>query len=729
MPPEKEGNLMTWRFHARMLRSLAVIVLAVWAVVLVGAASAQSARQLAYGDTVTGALDGSTFAQVFTFNAGAGDTVNITGTSSTDGQAIGLILSDANGQVVQQSTGAEGGDASLQNVIISTSGVYYITVVRNLGGDAVEFSLTLQGTGGATATATTITVGNLDVTLSWNSSDDLNLEVRDPAAGSVNFRTPTSDTGGILSANINEACEVDNADAPAETITYSGDIPGGSYEIIVYYAQVCRDTAQPVNFTVDVAVDGTAVDTINATLDPDGQYVASFLVNAADNIEVLQGGTNPLLVNLTPFSFEITNAAPFGTRSSVAGLIKGANVLDAFTFDGVQGESLLAQLNRTSGSLDTFLLLLGPDRTIITSNDDADDTTTDSVIFNQILPANGTYTLIVTRFGLNNGGTEGNYTLSVSGINSVAAAANTPATDTASTPDAAATPGTPVVAATPAPASGNIPAGLPAGNIEVLLTWNSRADLRLLLRDPQGRSLFSDTPNLPSGGTLARQDNFNCQNQTAAPATYMYYPTDLPLPPGTFEVQVWLNSQCNDTVLPQFTLIVNVRGEELINVVNRPDLSEDRDHYVVSFTINQDGTAVAGEGGLFTGDPSLDIVTLNDEELQDIAYGSPVIGAISPDNPFDVYSFPATAGARVRIQMRGRQGNLDSVLFLRDSAGTLLAVNDDVRPGPPGNNDINSQIEFTIPATDDYEIVATRYGAVFGGTLGEYELSVVQLNR
>ena len=123
---------------------------------------------------------------------------------------------------------------------------------------------------------------------------------------------------------------------------------------------------------------------------------------------------------------------------------------------------------------------------VLTNNDDIlPGENTDSGIVNFRLLRDETYTIVATRYGKEVGGTEGQYTLLLTGP------------------------------------SGDLPTevldlGLPRGDVEVALSWNTNADLQLLVRDPRGNSVFDDSPQVPSNGRLAASGNVNC---TVAPTS------------------------------------------------------------------------------------------------------------------------------------------------------------------------------------------------------------------
>ncbi len=515
------------------------------------------------------------------------------------------------------------------------------------------------------------------------------------------------------------------ADNPTETVSWpAGNVPSGSYEIIVYYTKPCGSaasaaTAAPteaatavpaagseVNFAISVTINGDTREPVRGTLQVSQQYVASFLLTSADQVTIFPGGV--LALDLTPFANKLNAPTALSGKTSVTGTIDHNNAADAWSLQVTATSQVVSvAMNATSGSLDPFLVLLGPNGQVVASNDDANDTTRNSLIANQTL-AQGKYTIVATRFALAIGGTEGNYTLNIT----------TGRTTGGTTTNATATPVNNGAATSSASAS------LPSGTITITLTWNSRADLRLLIRDPNGVSVYSDSQSPNNSGILDRLGNFKCLNTTTSPLTYAYWPTNQTVVPGAYEVSVWQQSRCTDAnIQPQYTLVVNVNNKEVIRHTDRPDPTGL--HWLTTFTVDAALNATAGPGGIVREQFTADITAQLNNNPQSLSYGAVVDGTIDANNPFVIYTFAAKAGDKVAIAMRNTAGNLDPNLFLLSSDGkTQIAANDDQDPGK--NSD--SRIEVPkIPADGTYVIVATRYGVQLGGTTGNFELTIAQL--
>src|SRR5690606_28985410 len=73
-----------------------------------------------------------------------------------------------------------------------------------------------------------------------------------------------------------------------------GAVSTGSYEILIYYRQACEGNS-PVDFTVDITVDGDALAPIEGTLLPpvdntSNVYLGSFTVNADGSASLGESG-------------------------------------------------------------------------------------------------------------------------------------------------------------------------------------------------------------------------------------------------------------------------------------------------------------------------------------------------------------------------------------------------------------------------------------------------------
>lgn len=685
---------------------------------------AQEPRTLVPGTPLTGTLNSSNLIQVYTLEASAGQVLTVTATNA-EIVPLAMVVTDADGAIVAQAYDIDiTGQVSVENVTLATTGTYTVTLFKSAGVDSftdATFTITTALTGSATtpdvtaeateaatpegtaeatpdATSTVdttdlqstqlLTTSGLQIQLSWSTTDNLDLEVRDPIGQSLYWETPTTTNGGSLSANANQECAATTSN-PTETASWtSGGIPTGSYEVLVYFQQACAGTA-PVTFTLATTVDGTALDAIEGTVQESQVFVASFVVNADGTSELT--GLSGIVTNDLPATAATVSAdaTPITVGASVNGTITNESPYVAYTFAGTANDLVTIDMTAIAGNnLDTFLFLLDPRGNVLNFNDDAATGNTNSQISGVLLPETGNYTVVATRYAKRIGGTQGNFTLTLT-------------SQATELPQAFV--------------------DLPRGPLEVRLLWQNSNDLQLLVRDPSGSSIFDDTPQVPSGGRLAADGNVNCVRAEGTPFSYIYWPTETPPRPGVYEVEVWFQSECADTTAPNFNLYISYNGTEVISDRAQIVLNE---RYLTSFTLTADGQIIPSDGGIITGVDSLNY-TADLENALPVTAGTPLNGTISQDNKFDLYIFDGQAGDQFNIAMTRTSGTLDPSLYLIGPAGDQIAANDDAEAGVNTNSLIAN---LTLPADGQYIIIATHFGAQYGGTTGTYSLTLTQLN-
>jgi len=126
-------------------------------------------------------------------------------------------------------------------------------------------------------TPLTLGTGDVQVTLSWHSKDDLDLWVYDPEGELINYYSSSSSSGGELDVDANAGCEENVRIRPVENIYWSeGEAPLGEYMVEVDYYMNCG-TSRPINYKVRLKVDGN-VTRYNGVLESEDDHnlVTSF---------------------------------------------------------------------------------------------------------------------------------------------------------------------------------------------------------------------------------------------------------------------------------------------------------------------------------------------------------------------------------------------------------------------------------------------------------------------
>ncbi len=671
------------------------------------AAQDNPTRALTPGITTPGTLSTTAVAEVFTVSASSGQTVTVTVTTKS-GARLAILMTDSAGKSLGQATAkAVNGNAALENIAIPASGTYFLTVLDGSGIPTKElaFEITLQLGVSAAGTALPtsgqlLTATGLQFNLSWDTVANLDLEVRDPVGGSLFWETPTVSSGGKFTANANGACNALSQTPSEEGSWPAGVVPTGSYEMIVYFQQQTDcPNSNPANLTLTVTLDSKQVSQVKATIQPDQTYLASVVINADGTVTAGANGVKIDPPSIT--GIDLKSGSALTQNTPVAGVITSKEPYNVYSFAAQAGDVVSAQINADSGSLDTLLLLADPSGNIVASNDDREKGITDSTIQNFSVIVAGNYSLVATRYGQALGGTEGGYTLTLTGA--VTATATGTQTATVQVPTFA---------------------NVPAGSVEVSLQWSTGADIQLLVRDPQGESVYDDKPSISSGGRLAANGNNNCvASNGTSPVSYIYWPEGRLPTAGSYEIEVLYQGSCNDTTPVQFVLTVVANGKV---VLQKNELLNIDQRYVISYTIGLDGQITAGDGGVFGTKQKPDAASLLTSVVAEmpsapvLVNAQPSTGSIRLNNKFDVYTFDGKAGQVATIGMERLNGTLDPVLFLIGPGGDQVTQNDDAAADTT-NSLINNYI---LPVDGKYTVIATHFGGQYGVTAGDYRLTL-----
>ena len=115
--------------------------------------------------------------------------------------------------------------------------------------------------------------GDIQATLRWSTSDDLDLAVTDPSGNTVTFFNPTVSSGGQLDVDANAGCG-SPSQTPIENIFWpTGQAPQGSYSVSVNLFARCQGTG-PISFNLTLLVQGST-QTLTGTVN-DQNPVANF---------------------------------------------------------------------------------------------------------------------------------------------------------------------------------------------------------------------------------------------------------------------------------------------------------------------------------------------------------------------------------------------------------------------------------------------------------------------
>lgn len=117
----------------------------------------------------------------------------------------------------------------------------------------------------ATAGTPSLGTGDIQVTLRWTSSDDLDLAVGDPQGQVVTYSNPQVSSGGQLDVDANAGCGSPTT-SPIENIFWpTSQAPQGNYQVAVNLFTRCQPSNSPIPFTLTLLVQGTT-QTLNGSV-------------------------------------------------------------------------------------------------------------------------------------------------------------------------------------------------------------------------------------------------------------------------------------------------------------------------------------------------------------------------------------------------------------------------------------------------------------------------------
>ena len=365
----------------------------------------------------------------YSFDGVANELITVDMQALSDSLDTLVQILDPSGTVIDVNDDAVPGettDSLVTDARLLSSGTYRIIATRyakEAGGTFGQFELTLTGPTGSAAAALTelnLPQGDVEVGLYWSTSADLQLLVRDPLGESIFDDNPAATSGGILQEVGNANC-VAAAGAPVSYVYWpAGFLRPGTYEVEVWYQDPCVDFPPPVNFTLQIEVNGEVIARQRQFPQPGQRFVTNFTVQPSGFALAGDGGFIDAGSGTLEFQAEALSAPPIESGVPVRGTISPSNTYDVYQFDGTAGETVSLSMSGVTIVLDTNLYLIGPSGTELASNDDGDPVElgltgrpTDSRITGFVLTENGPYTVIATRYGNQYGGTIGIYELTL----------------------------------------------------------------------------------------------------------------------------------------------------------------------------------------------------------------------------------------------------------------------------------------------------------------------------
>ncbi len=445
-------------------------------------------------------------------------------------------------------------------------------------------------------------------------------------------------------------------------------------------------------------------------------------------------------------NFPVRGKLPSGQRG--IGRVDDQTPAERWALEGKAGDVFAITSRATSGDLDTFLTLIDPSGRVIATNDDFDGT--NAVMPGVALPADGVYTVILSRIGTRSRGSAGNYEIRADRLYSLGKL---------TTPQAVIAYGQRVVGIVD-PAHAEMRwtfSGNQGDEIEVQLVHpTDDAPPFLSIGDPAGSTLIAGKLNigqtmiehyrLPARGffDLVVRRPVNAQlsyTPYALTLTLLSSPTNTPSEGGILQSDDILTGQLNGgtnywllkgtagqvlslEVLPltgnlaPSVLLLNPGGQAVVNQSIAPGVSS---LMLDQLTLPLDGiyTLIINSGGTDRSG-TYRLTTRSTfgvkDESRSIIPGQPVQSTLSDLRPFERWQLFGRKGSSINARLLATSGTLQPILQLISADGQILAASHLERTAL-GNAAILDPI--TLTADGPYRLLAARAN----NTSGDYVLS------
>lgn len=347
----------------------------------------------------------------YRFSGKAGELVTIEMRIAEDNMIFDpfLILADSElNELAYSDSIGNTRNARITQFELEADGDYYILATRaGLSNGDSYGTYELEITAGQIA----LQSGLLTVTLNWEGNADLNLFLRDPSGRIVSWSNPSIAQSGNLQIDSNTNCETPTAQ-PVEHIYWTGDsLPPGDYTVWVWHQNVCG-SMEAVPFSLLITVNGE--ETLHFESDQETMLLPDQRFEAA--VRVFESGSSVLNPGRTSQPTDQQRASQGGDililyGQSLTGTLNNDVYARFYQFRGEAEDEITIIVETLTGNLDPIIVLRNDQGTTLATNDDFDDSQNARLTYS--LPDNGRYIIGVTRYGVRDGRTTGDYRITL----------------------------------------------------------------------------------------------------------------------------------------------------------------------------------------------------------------------------------------------------------------------------------------------------------------------------
>ncbi len=349
---------------------------------------------LKYGDSVVGEIDEEHPIVEYVFEAQRGDIVNIHMQRISGNLDSYVAISAESGDVIIANDDRTGSlDAEIEDFLVLEPGLYSIIASRFGGASGTSkgsFVLTLE-------TAPTSGLGlTPDAALLLRYGEELRGMVNDESL--LQYYTFGARRGDIVTISLNRASG--NLDPllvlldPNQMVLQDDDDSGSGNNALLQSVIIPETGTYYIQATRFDLEAGTT----------SGDYIIR-LEGVTGEVPVVEPGTLTILYD-----------------SSVTATIDDTSSVFTYAFLAAEGDVITISMSKMTGDLDPLVLLFSADSTQLAEDDDSGPGK-DAQIRDYVMPADGIYYILATRFEYQDGDTSGQYRLSldVQGAESVTA--------------------------------------------------------------------------------------------------------------------------------------------------------------------------------------------------------------------------------------------------------------------------------------------------------------------
>lgn len=348
--------------------------------VVYGQEENETAEPLEFGVPVDGALGNSIPRVLYRFDGLRGEVLNITMRATSGSLDTVLLLLDSSGTVIATNDDSEGtSNSHIEGLRVQQSDTFTLIAGRfgfGLGSTNGGYTLMLERVGVSSASGSALRYGDSIINNITNMAPVLYYSFRAQRGDLINVQMQR------ISGDLDPVLQVVNSNA--FVVAENDDVLGSP--------------------TLDAAISGLLIEQTGTYI-----IVATRFGQAAG----MSSGNFVL-------TLDTAQNSGFGNSPQAAVPIQPGDVLDGeltervftryYRFDAVQNDLVTVMMNRTSGSVDSFLAIADANLRELVTDDDGGGGQ-NSKIESYLIPADGTYYVVATRFERESGTTVGGYRL------------------------------------------------------------------------------------------------------------------------------------------------------------------------------------------------------------------------------------------------------------------------------------------------------------------------------